>query len=77
MSPADRYCAEAAKYRKLLGDPHSPAEALEFRSLEQTYRTLADNEEWLTRNADKIVQSRKTMRRLMTGCQVKERWINA
>jgi hypothetical protein len=56
MSPAERYRAEVVKYRKLLVDPHSPAEALEFRSLEQTYRTLADNEEWLTRNADKILQ---------------------
>jgi len=56
MSPAERYRGEVVKYRKLLDDPHSPAEAIEFRSLEQTYRTLADNEEWLTRNADKIVQ---------------------
>jgi hypothetical protein len=43
------------KYRKLLEDRHSPAESIEFRNLEQTYKTLADNEEWLTRNADKIV----------------------
>jgi hypothetical protein len=56
MSPAERYHAEVAKYRTLLDKPHSPAEALELRGLEQTYRTLADNEEWLTRNADKIVQ---------------------
>jgi hypothetical protein len=56
MSPAERYRAEVVKYRKLLEDPHSPAETIGFRSLEQTYRTLADNEEWLMRNADKIVQ---------------------
>jgi hypothetical protein len=56
MSPFERYRAEVVKYRRLLDDPHSPAETIEFRSLEQTYRTLADNEEWLTRNADKIVQ---------------------
>jgi hypothetical protein len=56
MFPAERYRAEVVKYRKLLDDPHSPAEAIEFRSLEQSYRTLADNEEWLTRNADKIVR---------------------
>ena len=56
MSPAERYRAQVVKYRKLLDDPHSPADAIEFRSLEQSYRMLADNEEWLTRNADKIVQ---------------------
>lgn len=56
MSPAERYRAEVVKYRKLLEDPHSPAESIEFRSLEQSYRTLADNEEWLRRNANKIVQ---------------------
>jgi hypothetical protein len=57
MFSVDRYRAEAAKYRKLLAGPHSPAEDIEFRNLEQTYETLADNEEWLTRNADKIVHS--------------------
>ena len=48
--------AKAAKYRKLLDDPHSPAEAIKLRNLEQAFRTLADNEEWLVRNADKILQ---------------------
>jgi hypothetical protein len=57
MFSVDRYRAEAAKYRKLLAGPHSPAEDIEFCNLKPIYETLADNEEWLTRNADKIVHS--------------------
>jgi hypothetical protein len=56
MSATERYRAEGVKYRKLLDAPHSPTEAIEFRNLEQTFQTLADNEEWLARNVDKIVQ---------------------
>jgi hypothetical protein len=57
MFPAGYCRSKAAEYTKLLNDPHSPAEVIELRNLEQTYRTLADNEEWLARNADKIVQT--------------------
>jgi hypothetical protein len=56
MSATERYRAEGVKYRKMLDAPHSPTETIEFRNLEQTFRTLADNEEWLARNVDKIVQ---------------------
>jgi hypothetical protein len=72
MFSADCYRAKAAKYRKLLADPHLPAEALDFRSLEQTYRTLAENEEWLTRNADKIVQRSQDDASEDDRCQVKK-----
>jgi hypothetical protein len=41
----------------LLDAPRSPAETSEFRDLEQAYTILADNEEWLARNADKIVRA--------------------
>ena len=56
MFPADCHRAKAAKYTRLLDEPHSLAEATKLRNLEQAFRTLADNEEWLARNADKIVQ---------------------
>jgi hypothetical protein len=55
MFTAKQYRAKAAEYRGLLADPRSPAEASEFRNLEQTYTMLADNEEWLALNADKII----------------------
>jgi hypothetical protein len=55
MFTAKQYRAKAAEYRGLLAGPRSPAEASEFRNLEQTYTILADNEEWLALNADKII----------------------
>jgi hypothetical protein len=55
MFTPKQYHAKAAEYRRLLADPRSPAETREFRNLEQTYTILADNEEWLALNADKII----------------------
>jgi hypothetical protein len=55
MFTAKQYRAKAAEYRGFLADLRSPAETSEFRNLEQTYATLADNEEWLALNASKIV----------------------
>jgi hypothetical protein len=57
MFPAGYYRAKAAEYTKLLNSTHPAAEVIELRNLEQTYTTLVDNEEWLARNADKIVQT--------------------
>jgi hypothetical protein len=37
------------------GTPRSPAEDGEIRSLEQTRTTLAENEQWLALNADKVL----------------------
>jgi hypothetical protein len=34
-------------------------ETREFRDLEQTYTTLAENEEWMAANVDKAIQWRK------------------
>jgi hypothetical protein len=41
----------------LLDNPRSPSETKKFRDLEQTYTTMADNEEWLARNTDKVVSA--------------------
>jgi hypothetical protein len=57
MFTANQYRAKAAEYRGLLDAPCSPAEASEFRNLEESYTILADNEEWLAHNADKILQA--------------------
>jgi hypothetical protein len=57
MFTAEQYRAKAAEYRKLLEGSRSPAETREFLNLEQTFTLLADNEEWLRRNAAKIVSA--------------------
>jgi hypothetical protein len=57
MFTAKQYRAKAAEYTGLLAAPRSPAEISEFRNLEQTYTTLADNEEWLALNAGKIMHA--------------------
>jgi hypothetical protein len=57
MFTAEQYRAKAAEYRGLLDNPRSPNETKEFRNLEQTYTTMADNEEWLVRNTDKVVSA--------------------
>jgi hypothetical protein len=54
MFTAKQYRAKAAEYREYLNASRSPAETSEFRNLEQTYTILADNEEWLALNAEKI-----------------------
>jgi hypothetical protein len=60
MFSAEQYRTKAAEYRALLSDkPRSPHETSEFRNLEQTYTTLAENEEWMAINIDKTIQRRK------------------
>jgi hypothetical protein len=79
MFRAGYYRAKAVEYTKLLNDPHPPAEVIELRNLEQTYTTLADNEEWLARNADKdkIVQTSHTMRQPRRGAARTFSWWHA
>jgi hypothetical protein len=60
MFSAEQYRTKAAEYRALLSNiPRSPHETSEFRNLEQTYTTLAENEEWMAINIDKTIQRRK------------------
>jgi hypothetical protein len=60
MFSAEQYRAKAAEFRALLMNiPRSSNEASELRNLEQTYATLAENEEWMAINIDKTVQRRK------------------
>jgi hypothetical protein len=56
---AEQYRAKAAEFRALLTKtPHSPDETRELRDLAQTYTTLAENEEWMAGNTDKVVPRR-------------------
>lgn len=54
MSTAKQYRAKAAEFAELLKAAHLPAEAREFRKLEQSYLTLAENEDWMAANLEKI-----------------------
>ena len=60
MFTAEQYRAKAAEFRTFLTNtPRSPNETREFRDLEQTYTTLAENEEWTTVHIDKTIQRKK------------------
>jgi hypothetical protein len=53
MFTAKQYRAKAAEYTDLLKAPGLPAETSEIRKLEQSYLTLAENEEWMADNLEK------------------------
>jgi hypothetical protein len=52
MFAPEQYRAKAARYTQLLKTTTSPAEARDFRELEQSYITLAENDEWLAENLE-------------------------
>ena len=53
MCTAKQYRVKAAEFTELLKTTSSPAEIREFRNLERSYVTLAENDEWLAANHDK------------------------
>ena len=53
MFTAKQYRAKAAEYTELLKAASLPAEIREFRRLERSYLTLAENEEWMADNLEK------------------------
>src|SRR5881275_2836986 len=60
MFTAEQFRAKAAEFRALLTNmARSPNETREFRDLEQTYTTLAENEEWMAAHIDTTIQRRK------------------
>jgi hypothetical protein len=60
MFTAQQYRAKAAEFRSFLANaPRSPNETSEFRDLEQTYTTLAENEEWMAVHIDQTIQERR------------------
>ena len=60
MFTAEQYRAKAAEFRAFLTNTsRSPNETREFRNLEKTYTTLAENEEWMAVHIDKTIQRRK------------------
>src|SRR4029077_19525525 len=65
MFTAKQYRAKAAEYTELLKATSLPAEILEFRRLERSCLTLAENEEWMADNREKNEQA---------GCRRKLVW---
>ena len=53
MSAAKQYRAKAAQYTELLKTASLPSKARELRNLEQSFITLAENDEWLADNLGK------------------------
>jgi hypothetical protein len=71
MFSAEQYRSKAAEFRTLLTNlPRSAKETSEF-NLEQTYTTLAENEEWMTSNIGMTIRRRKN-RDNRTGLEQEE-----
>jgi hypothetical protein len=60
MFTAHEYRTKATEYGRLLELARSPSEISEYRDLHQSYSLLADNLDWLTRNAGNVVVSNRT-----------------
>ena len=60
MFTAQQYRSKALEYEVLLKTAGSPGELAEYRDLQQSYTSLADNLDWLAANAGKTVASRAT-----------------
>ena len=58
MFTPEQYRAKAREYADWAKARISPKEAHEFKMLEQTFTTLADNEQWLAENHSKTVHSK-------------------
>jgi hypothetical protein len=54
MFTAKQYRAKAAEYTELLKAASLPAETRELRTLERSFLMLAENEQWMADNREKI-----------------------
>jgi hypothetical protein len=60
MFKAKQYRAKAAKTAESLKHTDVPSEIRELQRAQRSFDALADNEEWLADNFEKIIQSRDT-----------------
>ena len=58
MFTADQYRAKAAESGESLKRTDVPSEVREFQRSRQSFRDLAQNEDWLADNFDKMIRSR-------------------
>ena len=57
MFTAGQFRTKAAEYTAQIDKTAVPSELREFRRLEQSFLALAQNEDWLANNLDKIIRS--------------------
>ena len=57
MFSSEQYRAKAAEYLELAAKTDSSNKIREYRDLARSYTGLADNEEWLEHNFDKMVHA--------------------
>jgi hypothetical protein len=57
MFMATQYRAKAAEYADLRKGANTPDEAREFHQLEQSFITLANNEQWLSEHYDQTIHA--------------------
>jgi hypothetical protein len=57
MFTAAQFRAKAAEYAELLKKTNIPDEIQEFQRLQRSFDLLAQNEEWMAANFNKIVHS--------------------
>ena len=55
MFSSEQYRAKAAEYKKRGEQTNIPEEIRGLKNLERTFRELAENEEWMVHNSDKVV----------------------
>jgi len=57
MSTAEQYRAKAMEYAELLKIAIAPDEVVELQRRTQSFTLLAQNEDWLAHNSDKIIRA--------------------
>jgi hypothetical protein len=57
MFTPEKFRAKAAEYAELLKKTNIPDEIREFQRLQRSFDLLAQNEEWMAANCNKIVHS--------------------
>ncbi len=62
MFTAEEFRAKAAEYAELLRHTEDPNEVRDLNRLKESFTLLAQNEEWLAHNFDKIVHSQDIVR---------------
>lgn len=77
MFTAPQYRSKALEYGALLKTTSSAAEISEYRDLQQSYASLADNLDWLAANAGKtvtgyVIDDAKVKRRKRQGERIEE-----
>jgi hypothetical protein len=57
MFTPKQYRAKAAEYAELVKTENNPNALREFQRLEQSFTVLAENEQWISDNANKTVHA--------------------